>query len=182
MFYMLQKCTIYQIAGIFFDEPETEFSLAEIKRRSGKAATSVLIHLKELSKEGIITKSNKKAGKRQYPVYRANQTNLVYRQYKRLFNLDMLKKSALIEFIKDKCFPNCIVLFGSYAKGEDIKTSDIDLYVQSKEKKINLEKYEKFIGRKIQLHFREDFNQYAKELKNNVINGIILSGYLEVFK
>lgn len=179
---MLQKCTIYQIAGIFFDEPETEFSLAEIKRRSGKAATSVLIHLKELTKDGIILKASKKAGKRQYPIYKSNQINLSYKNYKQFFNLDMLKRSNLIEFIKNQCFPDCIILFGSFAKGEDVNTSDIDLYIQSKEKKLNLEKYEKFLGRKIQLHFKEDFNQYAKELKNNIINGIVLSGYLEIFK
>ena len=45
-----------------------------------------------------------------------------------------------------------------------------------------IKNYEKLIGRKIQLHFKEDFNKYAKELKNNIINGIVLVGYLEVFK
>lgn len=182
MFYMLQKCTIYAIAGIFFDEPETEFSLAEIKRRSGKAATSVILHLNELIKEGVIIKTSKKAGKRQYPLYKSNQNNTTYVHYKKIFNIDILNKSGLIDFLKDQCFPECIVLFGSYAKGEDTKTSDIDLYIQSKEKNIELKKYEKSLGRKIQLHFREDFNKYAKELKNNIINGTILSGYLEAFK
>jgi len=179
---MLQKCTIYAIAGIFFDEPETEFSLAEIKRRSGKAATSVILHLNELAKEGIIIKTSKKAGKRRYPIYKSNQNDTAYIHYKKIFNLDILKGSGLIEFLKDQCFPDCIILFGSYSRGEDTKTSDIDVYVQSREKKIELKKYEKNLGRKIQLHFRGDFNKYAKELKNNIINGIILSGYLEAFK
>lgn len=179
---MLQKCTIYNVAGIFFDEPETEFSLAEIKRRSGKAATSVLLHLKELAKEGIIVKTSRKAGKRQYPVYKSNQNSISYRHYKQIFNFNIIKRSGIIDFLKDQCFPECIILFGSYARGEDIKTSDIDLYMQSKEKKILLQKYEKLLGRKIQLHFKEDFNRYPKELKNNIINGIILSGYLEAFK
>ena len=77
-----------------------------------------------------------------------------------------------------------IVLFGSYAKGEDIEDSDIDLYIETPSKKeIDLEQFEKILYRKIQIF---KFNKISEvpnpHLANNIINGIILNGHLEVFK
>ena len=45
--------------------------------------------------------------------------------------------------------PDAIILFGSSSKGEDIKESDIDLYLQSEEKKISPDKFEKKLKRRI---------------------------------
>lgn len=94
-----------------------------------------------------------------------------------MHNLDQIIN--LIEFLKKEFMPNCIILFGSFARGEDIEDSDIDLFLECKKKNINLSKFEKQLNRKIQLHFNDNFKQYAKELKNNIINGIILDGYIE---
>ncbi|MCD6464256.1 nucleotidyltransferase domain-containing protein [Candidatus Woesearchaeota archaeon] len=74
-----------------------------------------------------------------------------------------------------------IVLFGSCARGEDIETSDIDLFVQAKEKALSLTKYENLLNRKISLFFKQNFLKLSNELKNNIINGIVLKGYLKVF-
>lgn len=47
-----------------------------------------------------------------------------------------------------------IILFGSYAKGEDIENSDIDLYIQTPSKKeLRTEKFEKLLKRKVQFLF-----------------------------
>ena len=89
--------------------------------------------------------------------------------------------TGLIEHIDNSCFPKVIILFGSASMGEDTENSDIDIYVNSKAKKLNLEKYEKALKRKVNILFEEDFNKINKELKNNIINGTIMEGYLEVF-
>ena len=78
--------------------------------------------------------------------------------------------------------PKCIILFGSYSRGEDTETSDIDIFVEAKKQRIKIDKFEGVLKRKIEIHFNEDFNNYSKELKNNIINGDALYGYLEVFK
>jgi len=72
-------------------------------------------------------------------------------------------------------------LFGSASIGEDTEQSDIDLYVDSKTKELNLEKYKKLLKRKINILYEEDFNKISPELKNNLINGVILKGYLKAF-
>ena len=99
-----------------------------------------------------------------------------------IYNLSSLLESGLIKFIEEKFMPKSIILFGSYRRGEDIENSDIDIFVECKEKKLNLDKFERKLNRNIQLHFKENFNLYPKELKNNIMNGIVVGGFLEGYK
>lgn len=177
---MLQKCSITKTASIFFNEPSKEHYLMEISRKIDIAHTSVKNHLKELLKMQIITKNIESKGKRKFPVFRADFNNSIYKNYKSLHNLEEIKTSGLIPYLKDRLMPNCIVLFGSYQKGEDDEQSDIDIFIESKKTEINLLRFENSLKRKIQLHFKRRFKEYPKELKNNIANGIVLDGYLEV--
>ncbi len=179
---MLQNCTMMKVARVFFDFPTKEHYLKEISRKSGIAHTSVKGNLIYLKKEGIINEFVEKKGKREFPIYKANLESQNYKNLKKIHNMIILQDSGLIEFLRDKLMPKCIVLFGSYQKGEDLEYSDIDLYIQCAKEELNLEKFRKILNRKIQLHFNEEFNNYPDELKNNIINGIVIYGYLEVFQ
>lgn len=179
---MLQKCSILKIAGIFFNEPSKEHYLIEISKKAKLAHTSVKKHLLELKKLPIIKETIEKKGNRKFPIYKAEIESKEYKFYKRIFNLEKIKESKLINFLKDKLMPNSIILFGSYAKAEDIENSDIDIFLECKKEEVNLFEFENYLNRKIQLHFKENFSNYPKELKNNIINGIVLDGYLEAYK
>ena len=174
---MLQKYNRYNILQKFFDFPRREFHIRELCRLTKISQPSVINHLKELLKENLIIKEKKSI----YPTFRANREDENFKTYKKFDIILKLNKTKLIDYIYDSCLPNSIILFGSASKGEDIEESDIDLFIQSEEKKLNLEKYEKSLNREVNLFFQEDFNKLSKELKNNIINGIILRGYLKVF-
>lgn len=178
---MLQKCSIWIIAGAFFQEPTKEHGLLELSRTTKIAHTSVKKHLETLKKEGIISEHIIKKGSRAYPLYRAEQESNAFREYKKIYNLAELLSSGLIEFIKSNLMPKSVVLFGSYQKGEDIEGSDIDLFVETEQKNIDISRFEKRLKRRVQLHFKEDFKKYPNELKNSIINGAVLEGYLEAF-
>jgi predicted nucleotidyltransferase len=178
---MLQKCSILNVAGVFFKEPTKEHYLMEISKKASIAHTSVKKHLLILEKLSVIQKSVERKGKRKFPLYKANINNKTYRHYKRIYNLFQLEESKLTDFLKDNLMPKSIVLFGSYQKGEDLEDSDIDLFIECKEKKIELSHFKKLLNRDIQIHFKEDFAKYPHELRNNIINGIVLEGYLEAF-
>ena len=154
----------------------------EISRNTGIAHTSTKKNLKVLVKQGIITVEHQKKGVRNFPTYRANLPNKTYKTYKSISNLQFFNDSGLVEYIEERLAPRSIVLFGSYSRGEDTETSDVDLFVECKMEAIDLAAFEKKLKRKIQLHFSDHFASYPKELKNNIINGIVLSGYLEGFK
>ncbi|MEK6757660.1 MAG: nucleotidyltransferase domain-containing protein [Nanoarchaeota archaeon] len=179
---MLQNCTELKIARVFFREPTTPHYLKEISRKSKIAHTSISKVLPILKKELIIKERIEQKGKRKFPIFSANLESSSYKNYKKINNLLELVSSGAISFIKESIMPKVIVLFGSYAKGEDIENSDIDLFVGSSPQKINLLNFEKILGRKIQIHFKKNFNEYPNELKNNILNGSVLSGHLEAFK
>jgi len=179
---MLQISNVYNIAGVFFNEPTKPHYLIEISRKSELAHTSVKKYLDDLKKDRLIKESIEKKGKRHFPIYIADIKSPSYKKHKKMYNIMSIKKSGVIEFLKDKLMPKSIVLFGSYANGDDIEDSDIDIFAEAKKQNVDLNKFERILKRKIEIHFNENFNNYPKELKNNIINGDILYGYLEAFK
>lgn len=179
---MLQKSSMCKIADVFFDNPTTKMYLIEISRKIKLAHTSVKTNLNSLIKLNIIKKEIEKRGSRKFPSYKANIDSVEYRKYKQIHNNTSIIESGLIEYLEEKIMPRSIILFGSYQKGEDTENSDIDISIEAPETKVELIKFQKQLHRKIQLHFNESFESYPKELKNNIINGIVLYGYLEALK
>ncbi|MEK6889739.1 MAG: nucleotidyltransferase domain-containing protein [Nanoarchaeota archaeon] len=84
----------------------------------------------------------------------------------------------------DNTMPNVIILFGSASKGEDIESSDIDLYIETPKKHtFSLDKFEKILKRKIQVFNYKNINEVTNvHLANNIVNGLTLNNFLEVFK
>jgi len=175
---MLQKYNRYKLLKVFLDSPNESFRLRELSRESGIAPPSVMIYLEEFEKEGLIEKYERKG----IPFYRVKFDNEDFRFYMRISILFELHKSGLIDFIWDKLHPEAIILYGSCARGESIEKSDIDLFVIGKEKKLDLDEFSDKLGKEIHVMFAENLGKIHKALRNNIINGIVLKGYIEVFK
>lgn len=176
---MLQICTTDRILKVFFDDPKKKFGLKEISKLSNVAHTSVKNELERLIKQKLIIKEIEIKGKRRFPLYSPN-INKEFLELKRIYNEYQIRQSGLIEHLKVTFMPNSIVLFGSLSRGEDTKESDIDLFIESKPKEADLKKFEKRLNRKINLTFKSNINLLKKELLNNVLNGIILYGIIEI--
>ena len=174
---MLQKNNKYKLLKIFLFNPTEEFRLRELSRLSKISPPSVMAYLKEFEKEGLI-KSFKKRG---VPFYKSEIDGEKFREYKKISILFELNDSGLTDFLWDELSPKAIILYGSFAKGESLEESDIDLFIIGKEKKIRLEEFEKKLERKIHLMFDDNPKNIPNELKNNLINGIVLKGYLKMF-
>ena len=174
---MIQKYSRYKILQQFFDFPRKNFQMREISRKTKISQPSVINHLNALLKEKLLLKEKKGI----YFSFQANRENELFKLYKKFDLIYKLNNNGLLDYIYDACTPNAIILFGSASKGEDIEESDIDLFVQSQQKKLNLEKYEKILNRKINLFFEEKFAKLSNELKNNILNGILLRGYIKAF-
>ncbi len=179
---MLQICGMEKTMEVFFINPTKEHYLIDISRNTGLAHTSIKINLTKLLKLGLIREDIQKRGKRKFPIYKANINSNRFKQHKIIYNLSRLFESGLIEFLESKFTPNAIVVFGSYRRGEDVEESDIDLFVEAAESNVDTRIFEKKLKRKIQIHFNERFTNYPKELRNNIINGIVVHGFLEAYK
>lgn len=172
---MLQKCSLWRVFSVFLEEPLKIHYIKEIARKINLAHTSVKNHLLELEKEELISKKEGEI----YAGFIAERDNENFILYKKLSILYELRNSGLVDYLWQTLSPDALILYGSYAKGDSIETSDVDLFVIGKEKKINLKKYEKILGKTIHLMFDPNVKHIPKELKNNLINGIVLKGYFK---
>lgn len=174
---MIQNYTKYKILRVFFDYPTKKFQLREISRMIHLGLPSVINHVKDLEKQGFVKKINGGV----YDSYTSNKTEL-FKIYKRNDILIRLHESGLIDFLADNLVPDAIVIFGSASRGEDIEESDVDLFLMAKEKKMDLKIFEEKLNRRINLHFEDKIQDIPKELLNNIVNGIVLYGYLKVIE
>lgn len=102
-------------------------------------------------------------------------------ELKRVENLKNIYLSGLSIFLKQQLAGGTIILFGSYSLGEDTHTSDIDIAViERKDKLLDLGKYEQIIHRKINLNFYHTWKNIPHHLKNNILNGILLHGSIQL--
>ncbi len=170
------------VLRLFFWFPEVEFSLTEVAEKakvSKSTANRVLYGLMEL---GWITI-------REDIVYRikANIDNISFKRLKIGYNLKFLMESEIVQFLEKALNnPRTIILYGSYRWAEEISTSDIDIAVETSEdidvtfiRQQGIERYERRLAHKIQIM---KFNRKRVNINvfNNIANGIVLSGYLEV--
>jgi predicted nucleotidyltransferase len=170
---MIHKCSNMQVLEIFFKQPTSIHFIREIGREINLAPTSVKNTVDKLH-ESMLIKTKKS---KPFDGYVANRENDLFLFYKRAYNLSTLYE--LIQCIEELIHPQAIVLFGSYSRGEDIESSDIDLLVLSKIKKdINLEKIEKKLERKINLMIIDNLNKLDSGIINKIHNGIVLHGEL----
>ena len=174
---MLEKYNRYKLLRIFLEGPTESFRLRELARLSKISPPSVLNYLKEFEKENLIEKYER----RDIHFYRANIDNEDFIEYKKLSILYELHNSGLIGYLWHKLSPKAIILYGSQIKGESTEYSDIDLFIIGREKKINLGEFQEMLKKEIHLFFEDNINNIPKELKNNLINGIVLKGYLKFF-
>ena len=168
MYMIIHKCSLWKVAEIFFIEPTKIHFIKEISRKINLAPTSIKIHLQTLLKEGLV------GGVKSEPFngYKACRENQEFIFEKKIANLVFIKSSGLIDELKEK-YPKSIILFGSYNKGEDIETSDLDLFIDVKPFKFNQKELEKYLKRKIHIIFKEEAN---KSLLENIDQGTILFG------
>jgi predicted nucleotidyltransferase len=173
------------ILTYFIENPEKEFHVRELARKVKKSPATISNILKNLEKSQLLI------SRREYNrlLFRANSENKDFQDLKLAHNIKKVRSSGIIDYlINEFNHPEAIMLFGSFARSDNGKESDIDLLIISPvKKKLELEKYEKKLKHKTQIFIAnnqeiEIMKTKNKELLNSWINGIALYGFWEVFK
>lgn len=180
---MIKKDIKSRMKSYFFKNPSTRKRVRQIERELNLSLPSVIRYCKELKEEKIL-KKEEVAGTTLFSADRISEKFLFE---KRFYNIKLLLSSGLIEYIKKELSNPSIVVFGSYSKGEDIEESDIDLYIQTPskqtKKKLKLDKFQEKLNRRIQLFVYKEIGSVENpHLANNILNGIVLNGFIEVFE
>ncbi|MEK6826302.1 MAG: nucleotidyltransferase domain-containing protein [Nanoarchaeota archaeon] len=168
-----------EILRLLFVKSGSELNQRQVSKYLDVSQPAVKKALPELKKIGFIKVSKDKESRRLS--IKLNGDNHKVMQLKRADNLRQIYESGLADYLEMEFAGATIVLFGSYSRGDDIEKSDIDVAVIGrKEKQIDLSKFEKQLGRNININFYESLNRIHKNLKENLCNGIVLAGGVEL--
>lgn len=151
-----------------------KFNAREIAKELKVSPTAISNALPEVEKESLVRVERLK--NMNLLLIEFNRENQKAIDLKRVENLRMIYQSGIVEFLEDS-FPGCaIILFGSYSRGEDIFSSDIDIgIIGTKGKEIDLSKFCRILEREVIINFYVSWD-IDKNLRNNILNGIVLNG------
>lgn len=170
-----------RLLQFLFIYPTTSFRGRELARHLKVSPTSISNAVKRLVRKELVVSS-----KDVFLSVKLNRENSNSFELKRLDNLLNIYESRLLGFLSKNSIGSTIVLFGSYSFGEDIETSDIDIFLIGGSKPVNLEEeLSKFeinskIKRKINLEYAKELKNLKETLRESVVNGIVLKGALQL--
>lgn len=171
---MFGKKSTEHVAELFFLKPRKVRHLRELSRESGLSVSTVSSAVDELKKRGLL-----RVEKDVTKEIQATR-NQKFRDLKRAYNLRRLAETGVLDAVEKEHRPDAIVLFGSYSRGEDDETSDVDLAaINGKEATLDLSTYEQELGRDINVQ-EVRLEGAGENFKTTLANGIVLRGYLEV--
>ena len=175
----LEEDNRIRVLKLFFDGPGKQLHIREVARQTGLSPRGAQMILESLRKGGLlISESNNIVNN-----YRGNFNDRRFIGLKRSLNLYSVYSSGLVQFLEKYYHtPQCIVLFGSYAKGEDIPLlSDIDIAVVTDMTELpDLDDFHSILCKSISLHLIDNIKDLDDNFRNSLANGIVLSGYMEV--
>ena len=168
-----------QTIQLLFIKAGTALNQRQIARALNVTPPAILKALPRLKQENFITQNQDPESKR-WSV-RLNRNNHRVIQLKRAHNLKQIYISGLADFLEKEFAGACVIVFGSYSKGEDTFTSDVDIaIIGRKQKQPLLSNFEQTLERKININYYDSFNRIHKHLKENLCNGIVLAGGIEL--
>ena len=158
-----------KILELFFEFPDQRFTIRSIAKAAKIPKSSVQNYLKKLKSMGLVTADNKASNTRFFKIRKIN------------YFIEKIYASGLIESLNKFFAPSCIILFGSFRKGDSARDSDIDVFIETTKKiEPDLGNFEEKLKHKIQIFKETNINKLPHRLFNNVVNGIKLEGYFKI--
>lgn len=178
MIQLYHKISQLAVLELFINNPYDRYYLREASRildispMTVKRAFDILVSERLLLREEFKT----------HTLFRANMDSLAFVHLKIAYNLAWFEQEKLVEFIQEK-IPglSSLVLYGSFANGQNDMSSDIDLLAIAPLKKKDLA-LNRFLGREISLTVFSpaEWKEQAKKNKafyiDVITEGIVLLG------
>jgi len=170
-FTLLQQ-TILRFLAI---NTQKSFNALELSKELKVSPTAIIKSLHALEQEALI---KIKKDKRFSITFNGDSKKA--REFKRVENLRNAYESGLLESLSDEFPGTTMILFGSYSQGYDSEDSDIDIAIIGKERKVEIGKFERILHRKITLQFYPNIKDIQKNLRENILNGIVVKGGIQL--
>ncbi len=179
MIQLYQKIKQLTILKLFIDNPHNSYYLRESARLLKMDPMTVKRALTLFVADGILLKKEEK----NQILYKANIDTPAFRYLKISYNLSWLQNKGVPELLQHHMnMVTSILLFGSYAKGENNAESDVDILTISLSKIIPVAELSKLLKRDVNLiNFTPA--QWSQQANTNkafyldiILDGIVLYG------
>jgi predicted nucleotidyltransferase len=179
MIQLYQKIKQLTILKLFIENPHNSYYLRESARLLKMDPMTVKRALTLFVADGILLKKEEK----NQILYKANIDSHAFRYLKISYSLSWLQKKGVPEFLQHHMNTvTSILLFGSYAKGENDAESDVDILTISLSKNMPVAKLSRLLKRDVNLiNFTPA--QWSQQSKTNkafyldvILDGIVLYG------
>ena len=177
---LFTSTTRVKLLKLFFMNREREFYLRELSRITGENPNSIKRELENLKSIGLITE--RKRGNQK--LYRVNKLCPIHEELRKI----VLKTVGIGEVLREnlvKFGVKFALIYGSFAQGEEVKDSDIDLLIigdVDEEELIKIiKKLEEELSREINyiLWNRKEFRKRIKE-KHHLLMDVIEKPFIMI--
>lgn len=153
----------------FFEDNYREIHVREYAKLIQVSPPTASKILQNFLSQKLLTKEVDK----EYHMYTANRDSDLFRDLQKTYWKQKLK--PLIKHFDKETINPLIILFGSVSKAEIREDSDIDIVVfTSSRKNISVNKFEKQLGRDIQVFLFKQFEDVPNNLQKSILNGFVL--------
>lgn len=172
-----------RLKELFFNETLKRWHFEDILKKAKMSRERTNHALKQLVKEKFIKRIKPK---NKMPYYLVNRDSQKFRSEKRLYGLQLLQKTGLFDHLNSLPDIKTAILFGSFARGDWNKSSDIDLFLYGDAEYFEKGRFEYLLLKEIQLFNYNSPKKIKKELDPrlipNIVKGFNIKGSLEPFK
>ncbi len=172
-----------KIKALFFNNALRRWHFESILTESGISRERVNYVLKELLKDKLIIRVKNKG---KMPYYVADRDLAKFRSEKRLYGLKILEQSGLFQDLNSCKNIKTAILFGSFARGDWSKSSDIDLFIYGDDKEFNKGLYETRLHRDLHVFAYKNKKILKEKLDRTVIpniaKGFFITDTIEPFE
>ena len=119
------------------------------------------------------------------PYYISNCESSIYKTKKRIFALNKIYESGLLNHLYSLKKAKTVILFGSLSRSDWYKNSDVDIFIYGDAEGLKIVDYELNLHRNIQLFIcktNEELAKLGSGLIRNIIKGSIIKGDIDFIK
>lgn len=171
-----------QILELFFEQPTKQWHFEEILRKAKITRSKADRWLKEFINEELI---KRKKEKKKMPYYISNYESPAYKNKKKIFALNKLYETGLLNHLTSLKKADTIIIFGSFVRSDWYKESDLDIFIYGDPEGLKIAEYELKLQREIQLFIcqtKKELTKLGIGLIKNIIKGNIIKGNIDFVK
>lgn len=170
-----------RVLELFMNEPTKHWHFSNIVETSGVSINIAGKWLRRFQKDKIIKRIKPKD---RMPYFVGNYEEPEYKAQKKLYALQKLYGTGLIQELQRLKNAKTIIIFGSYVRTDWTTDSDVDVFIYGESEKFKFGRYWDGLGfqgksREIQVHTfhtKKEMEEVKSGLLKNVLRGYVVKG------